>query len=645
MEAARGLLGQGHAHSQAQAPLTVEQQVEGAIRTGLRPPSREPAWQWCENNIVLPPSEGLFTGPYRTDLTPMIRSVFERAQNPRTRRLVLLVSAQSSKTLFALCFLAWSVVEDPATTMWIMASKDNCEEFLRKRMEPFFVSSPTLHALWPPRREHRTLRLIQFNSMNLVQRGSNSRIGLQSDPVRRIICDERREWKAGAIDLVRERLKTFHNAIEISMGTAGEENDQLHRDWLEGSQTIFVWSCVQCGHKQPFRWSTKATPIFPEIKRGGVVWETSEVTKPGGRWNYDAVRRTVGCECEACGFLYRDGQKHALLKTLTEQHGNPEALPEKPSYHWNELYMQWTNSAWPELVVKFLKAKAASKRGELEPLKSVVTETFGEPWRPPSDAVEHAQILERRGRYKMGDLWPAEQKEKTLHVLSIDVQQGYLKCVLRAYRKGPRSRLVWAGEVHTYADAYDLCVKYDVKPGAVFVDCSFERGTVERECLRYGWNPIEGDERALFALPEPVMDPTTRKLVRVKAPWTYKRIDPYRGTGQEGRQHIRSFVWSNPTYMERFYFYVLKGLAAEWEIPLDIDQAVPTYIPEVMAYERVADTDEAGAVAYRWLFRGRRHDYADCELMQLAAADICNISRTEIVSREGGEGEESVKGH
>jgi hypothetical protein len=209
--------------------------------------------------------------------------------------------------------------------------------------------------------------------MNLLLRGSNSRIGLQSDPVRRIICDERREWKEGAIDLVRERMKTFHNALEISMGTAGEENDQLHRDYLDGSQTVFVWSCLHCGKEQPFRWSTKSTPIWPEVKRGGIVWETSTQTKPGGVWDYDEVRKTVGYQCCECGFVYRDAQKHALLKTLTMQHGNPDALPEYPSFHWNELYMPWSRSACNDLVVKFLNAKSAMKRGDIAPLQTFIT--------------------------------------------------------------------------------------------------------------------------------------------------------------------------------------------------------------------------------------------------------------------------------
>ena len=69
--------------------------------------------------------------------------------------------------------------------------------------------------------------------MNLMMRGSNSRAGIQSAQVQRVFCDERLEWNHGTIDVLRKRLRTYHNSIEIGFGTAGREGDELHSDWLE----------------------------------------------------------------------------------------------------------------------------------------------------------------------------------------------------------------------------------------------------------------------------------------------------------------------------------------------------------------------------------------------------------------------------
>lgn len=596
----------------------------------MLPPPNTPAWQWCEEHVEIS-TDSAFPGRYSTELFPMVRTLFDYATNPRTRRVVVLVSAQSSKTLSLLNMLAWKVGNDPCTTMWIMASKDNCEEFLKKRLEPHFTLSPKLAGLWPSSREHKTQRMIQFPRMNLLLRGSNSPIGLQSDPVRTLFCDERREWKDGAINMVRERMITFHNCLEISAGTAGIENAQFHRDFEEGSQTFFYWPCIKCGHEQPFRFGREASPLFKtDRKKGGLVWETNEKTKPGGVWDYDEVRKTVGYECENCGHIYKTTDKYALVKNIRPVHMNPGALPTLVSLHWNAFYMPWSNLAWEELAVQFLRAKAAFKMGDHHPLYTFFTETCGEPWRVPSDKVNSLEILERRGRYKVGESW-GESEGKTVKLLTVDVQSGYLVYVIRQYKSGGVSRLVEAGKARDYSDLYAVQVRHNIRPQCVFIDPSYERARVEKECLRYKWNPLEGDEHEEFVQPDPVKDPATGKLVKVRSPWSYVRIDPFRGTGDEGRTLMKRFLWSNPAYMDKLYFYVLRGLTQQWEIPFDVAQE---YIDQVMAYERETTQNPDGVVSYKWVHKGRRHDFADCELMQLAAADICYITRAETVTAE-----------
>lgn len=563
----------------------------------------------------------------------MVRSVYDAVQNPQTRRITILVSAQSAKTLTALNTMAYLVANDPATMMWVMASKDNCEEFLRKRIQPHFEDSPGLESVWPHGREYVSQRMIRFQGCNLLLRGSNGRIGLQSDPVRYIFCDERREWAKGAIDLLRKRTVTYSNSLEIGLGTAGQEFDEHHQDYIAGSQTIFCWPCEKCGHKQPFRFGRIATPLWSaERKKGGLVWVTNDKTKPGGKWDYAEVSKTVGYECEECGHIYRDTDKFRLVQRIEEVHQNPAAFPKFMSFHWNALYMPWPDCEWSKIVVRFLAATRAIKRGDVHPMMSVVTEDLGEPWRPPSDSVNTTEIMERRGRYKLGEGWTdGDPTKREIKIMTVDVQQGFFVFVIRTYRDGGISRMIQCGHVNTWADLYQLTVDHAIKHQCVFVDSSFRRPEVERECLRYGWNPLEGDEHELFTLPDMVLDPDTKKPVRVRSPWTYKRVDPNRGKTDEGRHFLRAFVWSNPAYMERFYFYTLKGLAQLWEIPFDVPEV---YVEEVMAYERVAEIDAKGVTTYTWTFRQKRHDYADCELMQLAAADICNITKAVQIKME-----------
>lgn len=556
----------------------------------------------------------------------MVRVFFDYAQDWRVRLLVLVVSAQSTKTQNLMNLLAWSVANDPCTCMWIMASKDNAEEFLKKRLRPHFESSPGLEALWPKDRDRVSQRLVMFDAMNLLIRGSNSKIGLQSDPVRRIFCDERREWGAGAIGMVRKRLVTFHDSQEISCGTAGNEYDELHTDYNRGSQTVFVWPCLKCGFEQPFRFGREPTPFWPEPrKKGGVVWETNGTTKPGGVWNYDEVRKTVGYECENCGHIYRNEDKFALVKSIKPMHRNPSALPSAVSLHWNALYMPWPDCSWDTIVIEFLRAKAATKRGDLAPLKTFVTETCGEPWRVPTQKIDAAQLMERRGRYKHGEKWePSFREERFISLITVDVQSGHLIVVMRQYRKGGASRLIHAGRLGDFDQLAKFQQEHKVQPQCVFIDRSYLPRDVDRACLRWRYHPMMGDEAEEFTIVR--KEPGADKASSIKSPWKPVRYDPHEGTGEQGKTELRRFHWSNPHYMESLYFYRMAGAEPLWEIPLDVPDE---YVKQIMAYERESIQDADGVVTYSWVHHGRRRDYADCELMQLAAADICYITQSQ----------------
>src|SRR4030095_3935554 len=101
----------------------------------VAPPSDLPAWRWMEENIELD-NTSAFPGRYSTELVPMVRTFFDYCQNPRVCRIVLMVSAQSTKTQNAINFVLWSVKEDPGPAMWVMAAQDHCEEFAKKRLFP-----------------------------------------------------------------------------------------------------------------------------------------------------------------------------------------------------------------------------------------------------------------------------------------------------------------------------------------------------------------------------------------------------------------------------------------------------------------------------------------------------------------------------
>jgi hypothetical protein len=601
----------------------------------IRPPSSEPIWRWAEQHIELSAATSDIPGPISYELFPASKIFFDHAQNPRTRRITVMASAQSGKTEDVITLLLWTVKENPMPTMWAMAVADQCEEFAKDRLYPAFQNCKPVFALAPNDRRLWTKRMIKFDTMTLHLRGSNSKAKLQSSPVGRIICDERREWRPGSIQTIRKRTMTFAECQEISMGVAGEKNGELHIDWLEGSQTFIHWRCLKCGHGQPWRFGRKPSILFPEMRtRGGIVWPTDDRTKPDGRWELEAVEKLARYECENCGELYESKDKGKMLATTYENHRNERALPAHFSMHRTALMMPWESCGFGQIAVRFLKAMSSMKVGDLEPLRTFVTEDLGEPFEPPQDLKQKGQLLDRIGDYSMGQCWWEKPDPKlsifvpgawtlekgTALILTFDRQLMYLRYVLRQWRSHGESRLIDVGKVASLDDLRAKQLSLKIRDQCVWGDDAGPGVADFRQtALRWQWNVIKGEDSEYFTITR--RDKGVDKSFRQG--WRETSFDPGIGTTREGRAVMRAFLWSNPWYKDKLYFLFIPGRGPLWEIPKDCPA---DYHAEMNANEWREKENAAGQIEGYFHEAGADHA-ADCELSQLVVADIGNLTR------------------
>lgn len=592
----------------------------------IRPPSEVPIWKWLEEFCELDPATSQFGGPVSFDLFPASKIFFTHAQNSRTRRITVMVSHQSGKTENAIMLVLWSVLEKPMPTMWVMAAADQCEEFAKDRLYPAFQNCKPVFAVCPRERKFWTKRMLKLPTMTLHLRGSNSRAKLQSSPVGRIILDERREYRPGAVHLVRNRTTTFTGSQEISMGVAGRKGDELHTDWEDGSQGFIHFHCLKCNHSQPFRFGTKASVLFPEARAcGGLVWETNDTTKPDGEWNYQEVEKAVRYQCEnpECKAEFQNSEKIKLLGTVHEFHRNPSALPEHPSLHWNTLMMPWPRCDWGKIAVRFLKAKQAFKRGDIEPLYTVITEDFGEPFALP-DRTERVDLQDRKGNYKLGEYWmdpkdPTKMDPNTVAIMTFDRQQFYVRYIVRQWRRNGESRLVHFGSEPSLDALRDLQLKLGLKDRWVWGDDGGPSvAEFRQKAFRWGWNIMKGEDRAHYTIH--VRQGGVDKSVRQS--WQKTEFDPGIGTTRQGRATMAAYLWSNPAAKDKLYWFCIRGLGPLWEIPQDVP---PEYITELNGNEW-QDEDKATGAKEGFEEVGPDHA-ADAELMSLIVADIGGLSR------------------
>lgn len=580
------------------------------------PPS--PAWRWCEQNIELDHTSPM-PGPYRTDLTPFVRTVMNYAQSRTVKELDVMCSAQSAKTQTVMNFVAWLIKHAPGPMWWVMAALDEAKEFSKTRLVPLLESIDALQYLMPKNRMDKTTLLLQFPTMTLGFRGSNSRSKLQSTPVRWLILDEVRNYRPGSLELVLKRIRAFWNHLVMMISTPGNANDAFHIAWKNGSQTHIHFRCPKCKHSQPLRFGRKADPIWPlDRDKGGMRWDENETTKPNGVWNYDEAAKTVRYECESCGAAFKEQDRGRLAETYHDVDYNPAAKASHKSVHWSALYVPWIK--WADLVQEFLIADAAWRRGNIEPLRAFLNESLGIPWEIRGERPKESELRKQCGLpngepYNRGMLWATE--EQTAQVLTVDVQAaqgGHLKYVLRQWKPSGDSRLIDWGILVSFDDLYKYAVDHCIPANCVFVDSGYRATLVYKACVDYGWTALKGDNREFF----------THVINRVpqRFPFRVTMVDPAIGTSLQGRVQIPLIIWSNPSYKDRLLLHIAVGRGPAWLLPDDVSN---NYLDELAGEERTAKTDPRGVVSYEWVKTGP-NDYLDCELEQLVVADLGGIA-------------------
>lgn len=289
--------------------------------------------------------------------------------------------------------------------------------------------------------------------------------------------------------------------------------------------------------------------------------------------------------------------------------------------------MPFEGTSWPSIVERHLKAKFALKRGDIEPMKVWVQEVLGEPWQEPEgEKIEITTLDALKDDYALGESWP--ESPTTVKILTADYQKDHVVYVIRQWKKGGASRLIDCGKVLDFHELDEKAQEFGVPQRAVFIDVSFRPGDVVRACAEHGevkiargqrnwvgWCPMMGDDKDEFSVPGP-----DGKSIRQH--WKRVNIDPGQGTLAEGKLMLPRWHWSNPHYKDRLYLYVMTGQLLDWKLPRDIPEE---YLKQLTCTERMEDLDAQGqVVGHHWLEKGR-HDFADCELEQLAVADIAGL--------------------
>jgi hypothetical protein len=545
----------------------------------------------------------------------LLRYVLESLADLKVHVIGCMCSAQSGKTVTLQLAVCYWIAEDPGPTLWVTSSKEKAREEMKGRLKVVFRSCPPVAERMPEHRSLNTNKDIYFPGGEFRITGCESEADLQTTPYRRLVLDEGRTYPKHAMPMVAKRTRSFpHSFKRVSISTPDLENDDVHASFLEGDQRIWEFECDKCGHFQELRWGEDGV-------RGGVKWDVNEVTKPEGRWNYDAVYKTVRYECEACDREWREIGPSQRDRVMFATKGririlNPDAPADHHSYRWQALLPPYTS--WLDQLHELLEARVAMAHGDIEKYKDWVNETDGKPWAERMRYQDDEKMLWKR----CADYDPlAPWDEEVYRFMTVDVQGAggrHFWIVVRAWARGGWSRKLWAGRMFTWDELDEVQRKWNVHPIHVIIDAAKWSAEIYLQIMKrgYTWKAAKGEDVTHFR-----GEQNGQKVRRI---WDVSPVDPMMGKAVQGRRPrpIPLIRFSKPTTVNMLLDF-LAGAVGRWEVPHK-DLVSSDYATQVTAYEVRLEVDGRGVQRQR-IYVKRNNHLADCERMQILAAACANL--------------------
>jgi len=332
------------------------------------------------------------------------------------------------------------------------------------------------------------------------------------------------------------------------------------------------------------------------------------------------VEETTHLVTPCCGHVVAntDENKRWLADNAEYVAANPYSMSGYETYRWNCWGVWWTD--WGKALVQFLSAIEARKRGDIAPLKEWTMKKESRWW--TQKLSEPPPFNKTIFDYKMTDYadgeWPEDVIER---LMGVDVQADRFEFVIRDFRKGGKSRLVYTGTVLTWGELAHVAAKYRIqnekRHHRVIVDCGERPQEVWRECAKRRWLAVRGkNDRKNQMWPHGksrVMKPwsTFLKGHNVTAPRGVRKVG--------GRKAVPTFcpyIEISDVYFQDWLSRLAAGDGIEWQYADDV--------PEDYVLDSVQVVETDGRRKYARI--GKRPDHKrDCEKYILPLACILGV--------------------
>jgi hypothetical protein len=496
---------------------------------------------------------------------------FEAIRSPSVRLVSIQGGVQTTKSLVADLVVPYWIEHDPGDTLWLFEDDAKAKQYADTRAMQLIKSKPEIAAMLQDIDRHDKAKTwFKLKHMNLLFAGLNEG-NVQSLSWRYVIIDE--PWMHGTDGLLRQaiyRTTQYPDTCKVLVisqgGLEGCDQDVLHK---ETNRQVLEFTCPECGHRQPFELSRfRGEDHSVAGLRGtysGLSWDTNELTKPNGKWDFERVGRTAHHRCYQCDARIEDTPdiRRQLNDSYAYRVTNPGAESDKVGFQWpGEASMR---IPFARMAVRYLRAKVAMDELSYKlPMQEYYQKDRGLTWNENAETQYKPVTLVD---YDVKSDW----SEEAHRFLIGDCQQGLTKFHIGVFA------CALSGETRELAretvDSFDAITKlqteWKVHDQRVFLDCGYEMTEVLRECHRRGhegwktiggrkvklwlcWTGLKGSAQETFAHPLWVWDRKTKMHVRAG---TEQRI-----YSPEKWYHVSTSAEDNSKRVLRVRYYEFSNL-------------------------------------------------------------------------------------
>ena len=397
-------------------------QLSDTYRHYLTPPDRKKLSKWATENIFIGGGVGPEVGPYRWERAPYQKDILDECGDPHVRRVVLMMAAQTGKTILQGCVASYYMAGDPCPILAVLPSNSAAKKWNFSKLAPTIQATPILNNLLT---EDSILKKI-YPGGYFVLVGARSTDAFRMLSVRVLLLDEVDAWPPAIADegsplsLARGRTTAWWNSKEILVSTPTTKDSSLiHPEYLESSQNHFYVPCSHCGQYQVLYWRTigydNDDPQTAHFK-----CQFNEETIADEEWVAENRYYPEGTEFQICGKKSTESKKMDMLRKGKWVSHNPSSRT--PGFWLPSTYSPWFS--WEQLVYEWVGIKTIDQR------KSFIQTRLAEPWEERTDKVESHELVARLETY------PSQCPKGVGFIIgSCDVQQERIECTIWGYGK------------------------------------------------------------------------------------------------------------------------------------------------------------------------------------------------------------------